>query len=74
MHCYDCAADALRPVQSSAVAVCARCGAGMCSGHLNVSRVPVDGTAGSSAQLPEARRLTCGICSEAERAVAALVA
>ncbi|MGW1544656.1 DUF2180 family protein [Streptomyces sp. NPDC002309] len=70
MHCYDCAADALRPVQSSAVAVCARCGAGMCSGHLIVSRVPIPG---ASAQVPEARRLTCDICFEAERAAAALV-
>ncbi|MFJ4466518.1 DUF2180 family protein [Streptomyces sp. NPDC089424] len=70
MNCYDCAADALRPVQSPAVAVCARCGAGMCSGHLHATRVPVPGAAGVSAQAPDARRLTCGICYEAEQAVA----
>ncbi|MEU2490910.1 DUF2180 family protein [Streptomyces sp. NPDC007883] len=68
MNCFDCATDALRPVQPVAVAACARCGAGICRTHLHVSSDPLPGVPSSSALAPEARRLTCDVCYTAERA------
>ncbi|MFD7231231.1 MULTISPECIES: DUF2180 family protein [Streptomyces] len=70
MHCYDCATDALRPVQAVAVATCARCGAGVCRTHLHVTSDPVPGVPNPPPR-PEARRLTCGVCYSAESAAAA---
>ncbi|MEJ8662112.1 DUF2180 family protein [Streptomyces halotolerans] len=72
MNCFDCATNALRPVQAVAVAACARCGAGMCRTHLHVTSDPPPGAPGSSAPAPEARRLTCDVCYAAERAAAGL--
>ncbi|MEU6342883.1 hypothetical protein ABZ883_18310 [Streptomyces sp. NPDC046977] len=74
MQCYDCVLEsrattvAVTLDPAIAVAACARCGAGICGGHLHVSGAPVTGHAGASAPAVEARRLTCGVCYAAERA------
>lgn len=70
MNCFDCRPDALRPVPTAALAVCARCGAGICGTHVHLSADPLPAPAGSSAPPAEARRLTCGVCYTAERAAA----
>ncbi|MEI5009015.1 DUF2180 family protein [Streptomyces sp. PmtA] len=72
MNCFDCATNALRPVQSVAVAACARCGAGMCRTHLHVTSEALPGGSNASPQVPEARRMTCDVCNAAERAAAGL--
>ncbi|MFI9616828.1 DUF2180 family protein [Streptomyces sp. NPDC052023] len=71
MNCYDCATNALQPVQAVAVASCARCGAGMCRTHLHVTSESVPGVPNPPPR-PEARRLTCDVCFAAERAAAGL--
>jgi hypothetical protein len=74
MNCFDCAvetrASTVVPSPASAVAICARCGAGICGTHLHVTSDPIPGPSDSSTPVPEARRLTCGVCYEAEHAAA----
>ncbi|WP_351235578.1 DUF2180 family protein [Streptomyces sp. NPDC002133] len=71
MNCFDCATNALRPVQAVAVAACARCGAGMCRTHVHITSDPLPGVPNPPPR-PEARRLTCDVCHTAERAAAGL--
>ena len=72
MDCFDCSvprqAGTVIPRPPNALAVCARCGAGICGKHLHVTADPLPGPPDSSVSLPEARRLTCGVCYEAEGA------
>ena len=66
MNCLDC-----QPGETPAVAVCGRCGAGLCTDHLIESeehltflmpiRVPVQAS-------PPARKLRCSRCAAAEHA------
>ncbi|GHA11812.1 hypothetical protein GCM10010389_58560 [Streptomyces echinoruber] len=69
MNCYDCA---LEDTTAPAVAVCDRCGRGVCARHAHApGRLPgrpVPRTAGAgpdSGRRP-ARRVTCRACREAE--------
>ncbi len=70
MNCLECAADA-GPVP--AVAVCGRCGAGLCRDHLHEGEevltmmVPIARTVPVE---PLARRLRCAKCEAAEKAQA----
>jgi hypothetical protein len=65
MNCYDCLT--LQEI-SAAVAVCTRCGAGLCLDHAHVAPQTVHEAAGTgrSTHSHNARRLTCGVCHEAE--------
>ncbi|MFZ3573061.1 DUF2180 family protein [Streptomyces sp. BH097] len=65
MNCYDCAAA---DTSVSAVAVCRRCGAGICVQHAHVGHVSVPRTAGTglSESHALARHLTCDVCHHAE--------
>jgi hypothetical protein len=68
MNCLDCG-----DLPSPAVAMCARCGAGLCSEHVVVRdetltvRVPINRPV---AVWPPARRLRCARCDAAEQAQA----
>ncbi|AVH60728.1 DUF2180 domain-containing protein [Streptomyces dengpaensis] len=74
MHCFDCVlesrASTVPASPAVAAAVCARCGAGICGRHAHVTSDPLPGPPISSTPMPEARRLTCELCYEAERAAA----
>lgn len=65
MNCYDCPAQHDSGV---AVAVCSRCGAGLCRDHVHVAPQTVHEAAGTGVytHTPDARRLTCSVCHEAE--------
>lgn len=65
MHCYDCQREG---TVASAVAVCRRCGAGLCAGHTREGPETVHEAAGTGRHThsPGARRLTCSVCHEAE--------
>lgn len=65
MNCYDCLALEQKTV---AVAVCSRCGAGLCLDHAHLAPQTVHEAAGTgrSTHTHNARRLTCGVCHEAE--------
>ena len=65
MNCYDCLA---RQKLTTAAAVCARCGAGLCLDHVHVAPQAVHESAGTgrSVHTSDARRFTCGVCHEAE--------
>ncbi|GGO43474.1 hypothetical protein GCM10012287_06730 [Streptomyces daqingensis] len=65
MNCYDCLS---RQRTTVAVAVCTRCGAGLCLDHAHVAPEIVHESAGTgvTAHSRNARRFTCGICHEAE--------
>lgn len=68
MNCLDCSNE------TTAVAVCGRCGAGLCRDHLIEGRehltavVPINSRV---AVEPAARQLRCNQCHAAETAVAA---
>ncbi len=65
MNCLDC-----RPEETAAVAVCGRCGAGLCTEHLVESdehltfSMPINRPVASE---PPARKLRCERCAAAER-------
>ena len=65
MNCLDCLPDEI-----PAVAVCGRCGAGLCLEHLIESdehltfRMPINRPVPAE---PPARKLRCGRCAAAER-------
>ncbi|MBY8885507.1 DUF2180 family protein [Streptomyces sp. PTM05] len=66
MNCYDCVLDG---TVAPAVAVCSRCGSGVCLDHVRVTaehphRVTGTGVATLSGT---ARRATCATCRAAER-------
>ena len=66
MNCLDC-----HPVQNEAVAICGRCGAGLCIEHLIESDEALTFPAPINAWVvadPPARRLRCARCAEAEYA------
>jgi len=65
MNCYDCLS---RQDATVAVAVCTRCGAGLCLDHAHVAPQIVHESVGTgrSTHSPDARRFTCGLCHEAE--------
>ncbi|MFG3256813.1 DUF2180 family protein [Streptomyces sp. NPDC048172] len=65
MDCYDCLP---RAAERHAVAVCRRCGAGLCVDHVRLSPETVHQVAGTGTASSEkrARRITCGVCHEAE--------
>ncbi|MCY9784138.1 DUF2180 family protein [Nocardiopsis sp. EMB25] len=65
VECYDCA----RKGQAvSAVAVCMRCGAGVCLEHAHETPVEVRRAAspGQSEMPDPARHITCPVCFHAE--------
>ncbi|AXK36307.1 DUF2180 family protein [Streptomyces armeniacus] len=64
MNCFDCPPDRER----TAVAVCHRCGAGLCRDHAHtgVETVHAVHGTGRATHTPSARRLSCGTCREAE--------
>ena len=65
MHCYDCLTeDRTLP----ATAVCTRCGAGVCRAHVRSADQPLPGPPDPATGRPTARRLTCTVCHNAERA------
>jgi len=73
MRCYDCAhaqtgTGAGSGTAAEAVAVCRRCGAGLCAEHAYERPQTVYEPAGTGtyARSPEGRRLTCAVCHEAE--------
>ncbi|MCF6525366.1 DUF2180 family protein [Streptomyces sp. JJ36] len=63
MFCYDC----LPERETTAVAVCHRCGAGVCSEHVHQGREPVHEVHGTgvATQSTAARQLSCGVCHAA---------
>ena len=66
MNCLDC-----HPVQNEAVAICGRCGAGLCIEHLIESDEPLTFVAPINARVsadPPARKLRCTHCAAAEYA------
>ncbi|MDN3028988.1 DUF2180 family protein [Streptomyces sp. S.PB5] len=65
MHCYDCA---LEDTATPAIAVCARCGCGVCLRHASVLGQLVRHSVGMgpSCGRKPARRVTCRTCHEAE--------
>jgi hypothetical protein len=65
MNCYDCLT---RQETTVAVAMCTRCGAGLCLNHAHVSPQVVYEAAGTgkTSHSLDARRFTCGLCHEAE--------
>jgi hypothetical protein len=66
MNCLDC-----HPIQNDAVAICGRCGAGLCVEHLIESEEPLTFVAPINARVsadPPARRLRCAHCAAAEYA------
>ncbi|MEV3858177.1 DUF2180 family protein [Streptomyces sp. NPDC050095] len=65
MQCYDCA---LKDSATPAIAVCDRCGCGVCLGHAHVSGQLVRHLAGMGQSCGDrpARRMTCPVCHEAE--------
>ncbi|MET9031670.1 DUF2180 family protein [Streptomyces mirabilis] len=63
MNCYDCPGT-----PGPAVAVCIRCGAGLCRKHVHESHPPtqdITGTGRATHEKP-ARHITCGSCRAAE--------
>nr|WP_184967991.1 DUF2180 family protein [Streptomyces echinatus] len=77
MHCFDCLLESqpglVVPSPAVAAGVCARCGAGICGRHAHVTKPPISTSSGGSEPAPEARRLTCSTCYEAESASAGQV-
>lgn len=73
MQCYDCFLESRAstvPVSPSiAAAACARRGAGICGRHAHATYAPIPG-APASTGAPEARRITCDPCYQAETAAA----
>jgi hypothetical protein len=70
MNCFDCAAYGLPTV---AVAVCADCGAGVCSDHAHVTARWLTRTAAINRTVPvqpPARTLRCAVCQAARDQVA----
>ena len=66
MNCLDC-----HPIHNEAVAICGRCGAGLCIEHLIESDEPLTFLAPINARVaadPPARRLRCARCAAAEYA------
>jgi len=65
VNCYDCA---LVDTAVPAVAVCDRCGCGVCVQHAHVSGLLVERMVGTGRGYGRnlARRVTCGVCREAE--------
>lgn len=63
MNCFDCLPERER----AAVAVCHRCGAGVCPEHVHHGRQPVHEVHGTglATQRKSARLLSCGVCHEA---------
>ncbi|MFM9369964.1 DUF2180 family protein [Streptomyces sp. Da 82-17] len=66
MNCYECAQ---RGGTTEAVAVCRRCGAGICPEHVYTETQELQETANPGKVMPErpARRLTCPTCNAAEQ-------
>ncbi len=68
MNCLDC-----HPIHNEAVAICGRCGAGLCIEHLVESDEPLTFPAPINARVmadPPARKLRCARCAAAEHAQA----
>ncbi len=68
MNCFDCAALG---DQASAVAICADCGAGVCSRHAHVTARWLTRTAVINRTVtiePPARAIRCGVCQDARDA------
>ncbi|MET8471785.1 DUF2180 family protein [Streptomyces sp. NPDC004856] len=65
MNCYDCA---MEEKVATAVAVCRRCGAGVCVTHAHVTRGAIHRAAGTglSESHAQARHIACGVCHHAE--------
>ncbi len=71
MNCLECAEAAKT---TAAIAVCGRCGAGLCGTHLNEGGETLTVMAPIARQVPVeplARRVRCGKCESAEKAQAA---
>jgi hypothetical protein len=70
MNCFDCAAHG---EVSTAVAICVGCGAALCLDHAHVNPRWLTRTAVINRTVvvdPPARVVRCGICSDAQDAVA----
>ena len=70
MICFDCATHG---EASSAVAVCAGCGAGLCLEHAHVNPRWLTRTTAIDRTVmvePPARVVQCGLCTQAEEAAA----
>ena len=70
MNCFDCA---MRGEVSSAVAICAGCGAGLCLEHAHVNPRWLTRTAVINRIVtvaPPARVVACGVCTHAQDAAA----
>jgi hypothetical protein len=65
VNCYDCA---LKDTTAPAVAVCDRCGCGVCLRHAHVVGLLMERAPGSGPSVGRrlARRVTCPSCHEAE--------
>ncbi|MFE0511716.1 DUF2180 family protein [Streptomyces sp. NPDC058964] len=64
MYCYDCPES----LPTGAVAVCARCGVGLCRAHLHEGRVGIQDVVGTGRATHDrpVRHITCKICQSAE--------
>lgn len=68
MNCFDCAA---RGELTTAVAICAGCGAGLCLGHAHVEPRWLTRIAAINRTVavdPPARVVRCRVCTQAEDA------
>ena len=76
MKCLDCLAEPagqwlIGDPPQAAVAICGRCGAGLCERHAVIGTEVFTVTAAINRKLevaPPARRIRCRTCDEAERA------
>ncbi|WP_078532806.1 DUF2180 family protein [Streptomyces hokutonensis] len=66
MNCYDCHSEDL--TVTPAVALCCRCGAALCTDHVQTRPELIHRVRGMGlATLPDrARRITCTVCCKAE--------
>ena len=71
MNCYDCLPrETGHPSTTPAVAVCRRCGAGLCVDHVRAEPETIHQVAGTGTASSEgARRLTCALCHDAEQSL-----
>lgn len=76
MRCLDCQAEPagqwlIGDAPQPAVAICGRCGAGLCERHVVIGTETLTATAVINRQVavePQARRIRCRQCDAAERA------
>jgi hypothetical protein len=67
VNCFDCPDNPGTP----AVAICGRCGAGLCRAHTHTKNETLTITAAINRTIPvspPARKLRCGACHAAEQA------